>query len=677
MKNLNTLLCVFSLIIATDNVLAQKKTAAWTATVKNPVNWQRVHSLGYIIVSTNAGLYAVNPTDGKILWENGFAALEASSFAEVPGTEFATISYKQDADSKIPMQAVVDVVTGKVLFDSQKEKIGVLSRHVLAASGRLLIIGVRQDGKLNTSLFMYDIASGAPIWSNEELFKPDAPAGKGFFNKLQALGTQLGNLQSLTSEPVELGDQTMIITHPTVVFRINSADGKVIWKQPILASKKAQVHFSSYRKDKVFVGIEVESSSGSGFSSGNQGQPNKFYYNYYYSFDLATGAPTWKEPGKESDMLNRVIVHEKGLIICPRSSQKPTINLVDYETGQTLWGNKGKGIKAQGSVVNYIPTEKGYLITTAHEGAWNDGAEEYFLNILDPSTGTLRYEKSVKLKGDLVRTELVPKGLIFLTTREANILDVATGTLLWPESIEAGKPITDNKARPFPSGTSPDGKVYVYSPKEAAVLEVDKQAGTYRKITSTKIEFQGKELPKLIDVKADGIILSSDQNIMKIGFDGAIKYAKYYPAPRESGLMRALYAAQAIRAAYIGAAATQASVAFAQAGAKSTDPVGKELGGALSKGYAQLGEAGFAYSNRCMKEFSARYKASQNSPDFVIMMTPAEKKGHRLIQVSKATGEIQASIDINNDKEPEYEVDQIYNFIYYRPTPNDIVCYKL
>jgi hypothetical protein len=78
-----------------------------------------------------------------------------------------------------------------------------------------------------------------------------------------------------------------------------------------------------------------------------------------------------------------------------------------------------------------------------------------------------------------------------------------------------------------------------------------------------------------------------------------------------------------------------------------------------------------------MKEFRARYKASQSSPDFVIMVRRKKRKGIVLIQMSKATGEIRASIDISNDKEPEYEVDQIYNFIYYRPTPSDIVCYKL
>src|SRR5687768_14838272 len=124
------------------------------------------------------------------------------------------------------MQAIINVGSGKTLFDSQKEQIGVLSRHVLPVSGRLLVIGAKPN-TLAASLFMYDITSGKQLWANDDLFKVDQANAKGFLGKLQAMGQQLSNLQSLTSEPVELPDQSMIITHPNYVIRINSADGKV------------------------------------------------------------------------------------------------------------------------------------------------------------------------------------------------------------------------------------------------------------------------------------------------------------------------------------------------------------------------------------------------------------------------------------------------------------------
>jgi hypothetical protein len=327
-------------------------------------------------------------------------------------------------------------------------------------------------------------------------------------------------------------------------------------------------------------------------------------------------------------------------------------------------------------VVSYIGTEKGILLTTASDNAWSDKAEEYYLNVLNPSTGTLLYDKSVKLKGDLVRTELVPKGLLFVTTREVNILDINTGTLVWDRSIEAGSSITSDKVRPFPTGQKGD-KLYVYSPKESGVFEVDKQAGTNRKITAAKIEFEGKEMPSSVDVADDGLVLASEQNIMKIGFDGGMKFGKYYAAPREPALIRALLAAQAVRAAYIGAAAAEYSAAFAQAGTNAKDAGSKSIDQGMSQAFGQLSNAGFAYSSQAMKQFSARYKASQVLPGFVIMMTKQEKKGNQLVQISKTSGDMMAAIDVKNDKEPEYDVDQVYNYVYYRPNPSEIVCYKL
>jgi len=672
---------LFMLISAPLLTNAQQKiNSAWSAKFKSPVNWQRVHSLGYLIVSNNDALYGVSPSDGKILWENkSFPALSPDNFEEVKGTEFATIAFKTNASSTIPMQAIIEVVGGKVLFDSQKESIGILSRHVLPAAGKLLVIGMRPKN-LVASLFMYDIASGKQVWANDDLFKAEKAAGNSLLNKLQAMGEEMSSLQALTSEPYELDKNTMLLTHPNYIMRISSLNGEVVWKNKIEQSKKAQVYFSPYKTGIVFVGTDIESSTGSGFttSAGNtQSGPQKFYYNLYYAYDVNTGAPIWKKPAKENDLLNQVIPHEKGLIICPRSSQKPTINLVDYTTGETVWGKKGKGIKAEGSVVSYIPTEKGILITTAFDNAWNTKAEEYYLNVLDPVAGALKYEKSVRLKGDLVRTEIVPKGLLFVTTKEVNILDTNTGSLVWPSSIEAGNPFNSDNARPFPTGDNQSGKLFVYSPKEKAVFEVDKQQGTNRKITTAKIEFEGKEMPRSVDVISDGIIMTSEQNIMKVGFDGLLKYYKYYPAPREPALMRALLAAEAIRAAYIGAAAGVYSAAFAQGAEQTKDPAGKAVGQELSKGFAGLSNAGFAYSASAMKQFSARYKASMAAPNFMMMMTKQEKKGNQLIQVSKKNGDVMNAIDIKNDKEPEYEVDQIFNHVYYRPNASEIVCYKL
>ena len=71
MKALKSSICVVGVVLISIACTAQPKTPpAWSAKFKSTINLQRVHSLGYVIVSTNDGLYAVNPADGKILCEN-------------------------------------------------------------------------------------------------------------------------------------------------------------------------------------------------------------------------------------------------------------------------------------------------------------------------------------------------------------------------------------------------------------------------------------------------------------------------------------------------------------------------------------------------------------------------------------------------------------------------------
>ena len=568
------------------------------------------------------------------------------------------------------MQAIVEVINGKTLFDSQKESIGVLSRHVLPSAGKLLVIGMRPKN-LIASLFMYDIATGQQVWANDELFKTET-AGKGLLGKLQKIGDELSSLQALTSEPYDW-TKMLLLTHPNYVIELIT-NGEVTWKNKIEPSKHAQIHFSPYRKGIVYVGTDIESSTGSGFTTtnGSESGPQKFYYNLYYAYDANTGASVWKQPARENDLLNQIIPHEKGLIICPRSSQKPTINLVNYETGETTWGKKGKGIKAEGSVVSYIETKQGILITTAFDNAWNNKAEEYFLNILDPGTGTLKYPKSVKLKGDLVKSELTPKGLLFTTTKEVNILDTNTGTLLWANSIEAGNPFNNDIPRPFPTGDNGTGKMFVYSPKERALFEVDNKLQRPDKLLQQNLSLEAGGSGS-IDIFVDGVIMMSEQNIMNLARMAPLNITNTMQHRVKPALMRALLLLKPF-VRHISVAwqvfiplRCQASSSLAILRESYRTRIFKRLGNLATR---------ICYSANAMKQFNARYKRHYHAK-FYDHDDQQEEERESAGPDNKVNGEIMNAIDIKNDKEPEYEVDQIYNYVYYRTGPSELVCYKL
>ena len=91
--------------------------------------------------------------------------------------------------------------------------------------------------------------------------------------------------------------------------------------------------------------------------------------------------------------------------------------------------------------------------------------------------------------------------------------------------------------------------------------------------------------------------------------------------------------------------------------------------GQLSQGYAGLAGDYIEFARR-------RYQASAESRDFVFMMTRDAERNISLVQVSKLNGEIMGSIDLGRDKEPDYQVDDIANQIFYRPGNSMIVSYR-
>ena len=62
--------------------------------------------------------------------------------------------------------------------------------------------------------------------------------------------------------------------------------------------------------------------------------------------------------------------------------------------------------------------------------------------------------------------------------------------------------------------------------------------------------------------------------------------------------------------------------------------------------------------------------------DFVFMMVQDEERHVSLAQVSKLDGRIVGQIAMQGDKEPSYQVDDIGNLLFYRPTPSTITTYR-
>lgn len=249
-----------------------------------------------------------------------------------------------------------------------------------------------------------------------------------------------------------------------------------------------------------------------------------------------------------------------------------------------------------------------------------------------------------------------------------NILDQNTGVLKWKRSIQTTPDLTAEN----------EGKIYAYDFKSGIIKVVDMETEEVNDLSGVELAFQGKEVPRKLEVMADGVFLHSDQNVAKIGFDGTLKFIEYYPAPRDSGWKRALLYAEAIRASYIGAASyyVAGSMAYTEEGVRNEDPMAGEIVSQVGNAYGELGNEASSYAVAAFTQANARMKATKSGRDFMFIMSKKDKD-IVLLKVSKATGKAEGEILLGKDREPIYAVDDITGQVYYLTGERELTSYQV
>jgi outer membrane protein assembly factor BamB len=641
---------------ATGHESVPEVAPAWSLQFGGTVAWQRVTPLGHLMVSTSDGLYGVDPAAGKLVWRHGHLRhLDEDEYEEIHGTPFVVVSGGK-TNARV---TVLDAGSGRIIFDSTAAGIvRLVSEHVLPQSRSLLVIGFREGDK-EATMSLFDIATGKKRWTNSEI----GLSGSSLASALTAIVAAMTDMKAAEARPVELSKEEFLVTSGGRIYKVAAQSGKILWKiSDMYGVSDTSIYLNERRPQMLFVGASAEVSSAS--SIGGPATLNSFYGAY----SLVDGRKIWPEPIRVQGGLNDIIFIDRGMIISPRTDGKGKIKLVDYDSGRSLWGKKGRGIKVTGGIVDHDSSRHGIILTTGYDSAWNDKGAVYMLNILDPRTGTLRFEKPIKMEGRILSIEVVSKGVLFVTTSEVNILNPVTGELLRSRSIESRDSLVSN-AR--------GNDLFVFSQEEGALYHIDKQAASFRKLSKERIELEGKEKPAFLEVRRDGFILGSQQNLIAFKRNGEKIYQVYYPAPRRPALVRALLRAEAIRAGMASFAAGATGGAMAVAASEQPEgSVNRAIGAGLAEGYGEMSEQYAGVSRQYWQAASQRFKASAASRDFVFMMVKFRKGDLGLAKVSKRNGAMVGMIDLNRDKEPSYQVDSISNQIYYRVSPTEVVGYR-
>ena len=641
-------------------------TAAWTLKVKGDIRWQQVTPMGALLVSTDAALAAVDIEGGQVMWEKPeLGGLPADGVHMVEG------SLLMEA-MRPGLLVIFDPVTGAVVFDSRRLNLTrVVTRRVLPQSGTLLVHGNRAAGPSVVAL--YDLVTGEQRWANEALFEQAEPQKRGFGALMQ--GLQRTASEGTALEVLQAGPN-MIVVHTLMGLRaLDARTGTVRWSAAQATSRWAQpprhvrLYPSLNKTDRIYASFD----------------------DHLMAYSLADGQALWAKPASVEGNIRDIVQHPAGIIMLPEAPPEgePTrsrrvvngvtqtgLNVARYEDGTTV---AAKPLRMHGKVIDAMVAGDALVLAV-------DAESRTFVNVLDVATATLRLKKDVKIKGQLAYVELTPAGLLYVsrpdaaTNAEVNIIDLASGEPRFKDAIESGKPLSaeDYKAARYYLHHAAEGRtLYVFANRDHRLYAVDREAGTFRALGG-EIKLQGGEDPTDMEVRPAGIVLISPQNLVLVTRDGQVKQQVYYPAPQLPGVVRALYAVNAVRAGLYGAAASAYGDAIAQASQKSTDPNARYVTGQLSTAYSQSGAQLTGYSRQSAALATKRFKASLTVPGSVFMLTRApDGNGNVLLQIDKDSGQPRARVDLGKEREPVYAVDDVASMLFLRTAPGTLVGYRL
>ena len=632
------LLLLFLITISTFTGFAQIEVK-WTNELPADILWQEVTALGNLIVSSNNQLVGIDTETGENRWsKQEHAGLSREAFNELPNSPFFTVTTGNSIH-------LIDQLSGDEVFNSYKAGINTIEDYFLLYNSDAILVAGKDIGG-EPLMVSVKMSEGSVSWTMEEKF---------------------GRIIATN----ELDNDELLIVTLFNNYKLNASTGNVIWKE-VNSAESAQAdklgefgallksaaetmtkdmefdlrYYQPAGSDVFYLGSQQESQS-SMTSSG--GEPVVNYTNVYNAFSIHDGSLVWNEALEVKGQLSQVAFLDNGILVLPNDGNRTKINLYDYKTHAGIWGKKGRGIAIKGGIYDYLHAEDGILLVS-------QTSNNNYLNYLDPKTGTITFDKPVKVDGMVIGIVPLSNGILYVTTESMNILDQASGTLKWNKSIKTTPLLTAEY----------NGKIYAFDSKSGTLKVVDKNSETVNELSTIQLKFEGKEVPRRLEVMDDGIFIHSDQNVAKFNFDGTLLFQAYYPAPREPGWKRALLYAEAVRGAYIGASSYYISGAMAavEEDVRQEDAIAGEMVSQIGDAYGELGAQASHYASSAFKQANTRLKATLSTREFMLIMSKQEKD-IQLLKVSKSSGQVEGNIDLGKDREPIYAVDDVTGQVYY------------
>lgn len=619
MKTKTTLLnLIFGVALLFQTSFASAQSPDYTYKVDGKINFMKLTDAGVLLIAHGNGFAGIKPGSDKLAFNfKDYGSVKEEELDFIPASPYVVIA--QGGFANLSSKKIVfDYVAGKQLFETKENGWkDAFSTQVFLPQNKLVVSGVRTSKeKFAPAIGIYDMETG----KEEKIIYLIEP-GK------VTMGTV-----SVTGSIFMKGDKIYIPTSKELMCFDTTTKTK-LWSAKV-------DNLSWLTTDES--GNEIYGFEGS--SAGNT-KIHKI---------SNTGEILWKDSQKVKGAVTRFEILPQGIAIVSdvadtgnnsvfSAAAESKIMMLSAKDGEDLWD---KAPKTKGYVQHFYIMEDGILF----------GVQSGGINKISFDGKTL-FKKPLKTGENIHTMAMTPKGMIYITDSDADIINLSTGESIW------SKPIKYKRASAVASTYDSKGKRYLISTGEELVA-IDENSGDVSSLAGYK--FEEKEAPTNLSARAGGLLLTSDQNVMMLNFDGSEKFHEYYKSPSRSTFGK-------IMGGVLAVASTAASVSMAaRAGANRNsmgdyNQYGREADRA-SKMFADIGSASFDY-------MSKRFKATAATANAQFILTKLNE-GVGLVKINKDSGSKEKEI-ILKDKKPVYEVDDYGGVLYYQADGSTIQAFDL
>ena len=669
-------LLIFMLISAISSMSIAQNANDWTKTFPSKIKWYKITDAGVLVVGTNDALYGISPTDGKEIWKNDdIENIQEGNYDPIEGTPYIVLAKRGLMKSS---NKIVDVVTGKEVANTKDLGLAAVTKRIhLIKSNAVLFYGIGSTGK--PTLMKVNLADGTKAWEQQKLFEK--------------------NSEQIVSEAGEAADGIFLATNKNI-YKLNSQTGESLYSVdmksdlPVAApkeEKKAGMMGSLRNKmpgagmfgmgKKIDEGANeaVTMTSADFFQKDNPAIIYFWNQDVLTAFNVADGKEVWKRFELPSPVTN-ILYDSRGMLVATsektkedeakanksggglignlkRSSagkkNRASLLLFDMNTGAQKWDSD---VDLQGDVMAYKLVNNKLILATARDQGTN------FISIVNLDEGKSITKKPLSIKGAIRDLQIVPTGLYYRTEDQINILDMETGDKTWKKGLSVKNCVGDNEN---------DKVGYVYA--DEIIHKVDFEKGDISDWV-TGVKFDGKEDPGSLQVRTNGVLLTSDQNVRLYSFDGKQAWHTYEPAPGRTMAGKMLSGLGGLASSMVAAQqmAQSAQLSYAKGYYGSTSP---SLDNSIKNANANASNfAGAAASS--FASISKRFKATKEANNYMAILTNFGKSNNAkdagVMMIDKTTGKEIRRITFGDKKDPDYKLDELGRVVYYKADGNEI-----